>query len=148
MQRYWHSIITPDGKVYLTYATEKELDKERPFLGVTGVKNLSEAKKQFNKDLAFVEKYKAKFPYKKNPSGKGEYSMHLRSVGNPDHGQYAPVSDPKTVHAVSLERLKRKAHLYIERWNLGGGNWVEPIVKLNGKPIGRFSYNLRFWSSQ
>jgi len=74
------------------------------------------------------------------------FTIRLCSTGNPDHGQYAPVSNPEVASAETLEALKAKVEAYIEEWDLGGGNWTEPPVKENGKTIGYFSYNLRFWT--
>lgn len=74
------------------------------------------------------------------------YEMKLRSMGNPDFGQYAPVSEPKVVKAETLKELRKACEDYIEEWNLGGGNWVDPFVLENGKKIARFSYNGRLWS--
>jgi hypothetical protein len=72
--------------------------------------------------------------------------MTLQSVGNPDFNQYAPISEPQVVHAPTLEGMKLAAHDYIEHWDLGGGNWVNPVVRDEaGDAIGFFSYNLRFW---
>lgn len=75
-----------------------------------------------------------------------KYTMKLRSVGNPDFGQYAPVSDPETVSGDTLIEMRAHCDRYTQFWNLGGGNWVDPVVTENGKKIGRFSYNGRLWS--
>lgn len=74
------------------------------------------------------------------------YEMKLRSVGNPDFGQYAPLSTPKVVRAETLREMRQACEEYIAEWDLGGGNWTDPVVTQNGKKIGRFSYNGRFWS--
>lgn len=74
------------------------------------------------------------------------YKMILKSVGNPDFQQYAPVSNPETVTGKTLKELLAHCERYIKYWNLGGGNWVDPIVYDGKKPIGRFSYNGRLWS--
>lgn len=76
------------------------------------------------------------------------YTMRLRSVGNPDFGQYAPVSSPKSVTGATLQELRSEAQTYIDENDLGGGNWVDPVVKLGAKVIGYFSYNLRFWEGR
>ena len=72
------------------------------------------------------------------------YTLELYSHGNPDLGQYAPVSDRESVQADNLEVLKELAREYIRRWNLGSGNWPLPTVYEDEKPVGRLSYNLRF----
>lgn len=76
------------------------------------------------------------------------YTMRLRSVGNPDFGQYAPVSEPETVQRSTLAEMRDAAQAYIDKWDLGGGNWVDPVVMQGGKAIGHFSYNLRFWEGR
>lgn len=74
------------------------------------------------------------------------YTMTLQSVGNPDFGQYEPISEPLTVHAPTLEGMRAAAEEYIDFWDLGGGNWVSPVVRDEaGNAIGHFSYNLRLW---
>lgn len=72
--------------------------------------------------------------------------MKCRSVGNPDHAQYAPVSDPQVIEGLTLAEIRIKALKYIGDWELGGGNWPNCRVKQNGKTIGYMSYNGRFWS--
>lgn len=74
------------------------------------------------------------------------YEITLVSVGNPDHGQYAPVSNPRTIRAESLKELWKECEEYIDYWGLGSGNWVDPAVLQDGKLIGHFSYNGRLWS--
>jgi len=76
----------------------------------------------------------------------GKYTVHLTSVGNPDFGQYAPISESETVGADTLKALWKKCEKYMEKWNMGGGNWPNPMVKEDGNPIGHFSYNGRLWS--
>ena len=82
----------------------------------------------------------------------GKYMVRLSSVGNPDHGQYAPVSEPKEVRANTLKELWKECQAYIDEWNLGGGNWTSPkVFEANTKregftAIGFFSYNSRLWS--
>jgi hypothetical protein len=73
------------------------------------------------------------------------YQMSCKSVGNPDHEQYAPVSNPELITGSSLIEIREKAMSYIEKWELGGGNWPECAVTLNGKKIATMSYNGRFW---
>jgi hypothetical protein len=74
------------------------------------------------------------------------YTMTLQSVGNPDFNQYEPISEPVTVHSETIEGMRNAAAEYIDHWDLGGGNWVSPVVRDDaGNVIGHFSYNLRFW---
>lgn len=72
--------------------------------------------------------------------------MKLRSVGNPDFGQYAPISEPRTVRVPDLKAAVDACWVYIQEWNLGGGNFVDPKVIEDGKLIGYISYNGRFWT--
>jgi hypothetical protein len=74
------------------------------------------------------------------------YTMTLKSVANPDYGQRGPQSDEITVEGQTLKEMRAHCELYIRIWDLGGGNWVDPIVMEDGKKIGRFSYNGRLWS--
>ena len=75
-------------------------------------------------------------------------TMKCKSVGNPDHGQYAPVSVPQVIEGTSLGEIREKALKYIAEWDLGGGNWPNCIVKQDGKAIGYMSYNGRFWADK
>lgn len=76
------------------------------------------------------------------------FTMRLSSSGNPDHGQYVPVSDPKVVQGSTLAEMRKAAQDYIDEWNLGGGNWKDPVVKQGSKVIGYFSYNGRLWEGR
>jgi hypothetical protein len=76
------------------------------------------------------------------------FTMRLRSVGNPDFGQYASVSDPEDVQGSTLAEMRDTAQAYIDKWDLGGGNWTNPVIKQGSKVIGHFSYNLRFWEGR
>jgi len=73
----------------------------------------------------------------------------LRSEGNPDFQQYAPVSNrEKNITAPTLKRLRAIVKEYINTWNLGGGNFIDPNVFKDNKLVGHFSYNLRFWRTK
>ena len=71
------------------------------------------------------------------------YTVDLYSNGNPDLGQYTPVSDRESMQADNLEDLRELAREYIRRWNLGSGNWPFPTVFEDGKAVGRLAYNLQ-----
>ena len=76
----------------------------------------------------------------------GGYVMILRSIGNPDFGQYAPVSDPAAVKGATLAAMRQAAQDYIEFWDLGGGNFVDPEVRdSKGAFVCTISYNGRLW---
>lgn len=72
--------------------------------------------------------------------------MILQSVGNPDYAQYAPVSEPKPVKGATLAAMVKAAEDYRAENDLGGGNWVDPEIRENGKPIATISYNGRVWA--
>lgn len=76
------------------------------------------------------------------------FQIRLRSVGNPDFGQYASVSEPEVVRVNTIEEAQKAARDYIEKWDLGGGNWVEPEVKSGKMVLGHISYNGRYWPVQ
>lgn len=73
------------------------------------------------------------------------FLIRMRSVGNPDHRQFAPVSPDRFVRASHLRELRAEVESYIEMWNLGSGNWPRCPVTKNGRVVGYFSYNRRFW---
>jgi len=88
-----------------------------------------------------------------NELGKDKkFMMRLCSVGNPDFGQYAPVSNPKTVFGDTLKEMRKHCEEYQKEWDLGGGNWTHPVVyDVTGpkkKVVGNFSYNGRFWKGK
>ena len=74
-----------------------------------------------------------------------KYTMCLNSVGNPDFQQYAPVSNPETVHGDTLEKMRDHVDRYIRYWNLGMGNWTHPVVLEGDKVVGHFSYSGKLW---
>ena len=73
------------------------------------------------------------------------FKMRLSSVGNPDFGQYAPLSPARVVRADTLKEMRAACEAYIEEFDLGGGNWIEPIVYDGDLVVGKFSYNRRLW---
>ena len=78
-----------------------------------------------------------------------QYRCYISTVGNPDHKQYSPISNPEWIEADTLQDLRAKAQEYQDEWDVGGGNWKNPIVyEVRGetkKKIGSLSYNLRLW---
>lgn len=72
-------------------------------------------------------------------------TVKLSSVGNPDFGQYAPLSLPKLVNISSLKEASEKCRTYIAYWNLGGGNWSGGQVYNGKKQIANISFNGRIW---
>lgn len=73
------------------------------------------------------------------------YTVKLSSCGNPDHGQFAPLSDTKLIRVATLEEASEKCLAYIAYWNLGGGNWSGGQVYDAKKQIAQISYNDRIW---
>jgi hypothetical protein len=76
-----------------------------------------------------------------------KFTMRLRSVGNPDFNQYAPISNPVTVTGDTLKEMSNKARQYIKCWELGGGNFPNAVVKdtITGESVAWISYNGRVW---
>lgn len=76
-----------------------------------------------------------------------KYTMKLRSVGNPDFNQYAPISPPEIAEGDTLQEMRNAARAYIEKWNLGGGNHPNTVIKesATGKSVAWISYNGRVW---
>jgi hypothetical protein len=81
-------------------------------------------------------------------TSKKRYRMQLSSVGNPDFGQYAPVSEPEWAFGDTLGEMRKAAEAYRSKWELGGGNWTVPVVLEGEKVVGHFSYNMRFWEGK
>jgi hypothetical protein len=77
------------------------------------------------------------------------YTMILKSVGNPNYGQYAPISNELTITAKNIKGLIVQCSEYIDKYDLGGGNWPNPEIlhPINGN-IGYISYNGRAWHKQ
>jgi hypothetical protein len=78
------------------------------------------------------------------------YAIRLSSVGNPDFGQYAPLSPPEVFEADTLKEIRDAARTYIEKWDLGGGNWDErkALVREGKKVVAHISYNGRVWAGR
>lgn len=81
--------------------------------------------------------------FPKRPKTKKKYQMLLESVGNPDFGQYAPVSEPAWVAGDTLKDMRKEAAGYQAKWELGGGNWTNQEVLEGDKVVAHFAYNLR-----
>lgn len=79
-----------------------------------------------------------------------KYKMTLRCCPNPDFGETRPKAQSVTVEASTLSELRDAAGRYIQQNDLGGGNWVSPVVRevKTGQTVGHFSYNLRLWEGR
>lgn len=75
--------------------------------------------------------------------------VKLAACGNPDHGQSPdPLPGvPSEVKEVgSFAEASAACRAYIEKYNLGGGNWAGGMVtEDDGGPIAKVSYNGRVW---
>lgn len=79
------------------------------------------------------------------------FKVVLKSLGNPDHGQFfgsGVLSPTKARHCDSIEDCQSTVRKYIEDYDLGGGNWIGGQVSCGTKHIGRISYNGKFWPSE
>ncbi len=78
------------------------------------------------------------------------YVVKFKSVGNPDHGQFAPISDPETVHVKTLQGAVAAWEKYKDFWNLGGGNMPPDCGVIRHaktmRIVARVSYNGRLWN--
>lgn len=81
---------------------------------------------------------------------KGPYTVRLASAGNPDYGQdpnRSMIGVPRqTIKVASIEAASAACRLYIEHYELGGGNWVGGVIKRSNRPVGVVSYNGRVWN--
>lgn len=73
------------------------------------------------------------------------YTTILCSTGNPDHGQYATPSPKQTATVRSLDAAVTACREYIEKWDLGSGNWCGEAGKVfyAGELVASISYNGR-----
>lgn len=71
----------------------------------------------------------------------GMLTVRLHSHGNPDHGQYAPVSNPQQVIVATVEEAVQVAMAYRDFWYLGGGNWPTLYVMQGRTKVARIHYN-------
>ena len=75
------------------------------------------------------------------------YRIILRSVGNPDFGQdpYQPMSPTEEIMVDTLQQAAVAVRAYIERHDLGSGNFPTPLVFKGDQVVARISYNGRIW---
>lgn len=80
------------------------------------------------------------------------YKVILKACGNIDYDEnpYLPIVNKTYVDSNmefcnSIKECQAKVREYIEKYNLGSGNWIGGNVYDNKKYIGRISYNGRFW---
>ena len=75
-------------------------------------------------------------------------TVNLKSCGNPDYDQFAPISNPEKVIVNTITEAQDECRKYIKLWNLGGGNWNGGQLYVFGKKIGHIAYNGRFITNQ
>lgn len=80
-------------------------------------------------------------------------TVRLSHARNPDiEGGYwaQPVDSGKVRHVLvrDLVDAQLTCEAFIARNELGGGNWTGGELRLDGKKIGRISYNGRAWKSE
>lgn len=77
------------------------------------------------------------------------YIVELSAHGNIDHGEdpYKPLENvyQGTKESDTIEELQQIVRDYIDKYDLGGGQWTGGKVTEDGKEIGRISYNSRYW---
>jgi len=78
---------------------------------------------------------------------KAKFSVLLSAHGNPDHYEspYEEVAPNEVKHCTSIDECRKAVLDYIEKHDLGGGNWTGGDVYSCGEMVGRISYNGRFW---
>ena len=74
----------------------------------------------------------------------------LDTRGNPDFGQdprrRLPGRPERKVLVANLHEASRVCRAYIERHNVGGGNWTGgQVFDASGKQVAQISYNGRAW---
>ena len=81
-------------------------------------------------------------------SGKRPFMVLLCASGNPDHAQFAPVASPELAYTATREALVAPTRAYIQRHNLGAGNWGPDSGKvfdaLQSRVTHRIAYNSTF----
>lgn len=72
--------------------------------------------------------------------------VHLSAMGNPDYRQPKDIGVPSGwVDVDDYAEASRVCQQYIERHNLGGGNWSGGQIRQGSKVVARVSYNGRVW---
>ena len=82
---------------------------------------------------------------------KANYTVTLKSAGNPDHGQFLNsgiLSPTIQKHCSSIDECRQAVREYTAEYELGTGNWIGGEVRQNGQVVGRISYNGRFWTAE
>jgi hypothetical protein len=81
-----------------------------------------------------------------------KFMLKTEVCGNPDYGQ-DPNSPPYGVNIVrittnSIEVLIERVRHWQGENDIGGGNWMNPAVYVDGKEVGYMSYNGKVWADR
>lgn len=80
------------------------------------------------------------------------YRVGLTAYGNPDHGENPceRLSDVEAryTYKASIKECQEEVSIYIEKHNLGSGNWCGGMVFKSDEYVGSISYNGRFWDKE
>jgi len=80
---------------------------------------------------------------------KNKYTVKMSNAGNRDHGQNSARPLLGTAIGIfqgeNIQDCQKACTDYIDKYDLGGGNWDGGEVYFNGEYVGRISYNGRFW---
>lgn len=81
-----------------------------------------------------------------------KYSMKTEVCGNPDYGQ-DPRKPPYGVRVITLkatrfEDLIAQVRVWQLENDIGGGNWMNPSVSIDGEVVGYMSYNGKVWADK
>jgi len=80
------------------------------------------------------------------------YEIKTEVCGNPDFGQ-----DPrKPPYGVRVKKIKAKTYdelkTLVREWmsdnGIGGGNWQDPPLLVNGEVVGYMSFNGKVWADR
>lgn len=78
----------------------------------------------------------------------GRLTVKLSSCANPDHGERTAPSKKENTQCKTLADARTACMVYIQRHDLGGGNWNGGDVMDHAKKfIARVSYNGRVWDA-
>ena len=77
-------------------------------------------------------------------TGKRPFMVLLCAPGNPDHAQFAPVAIPELAYAATREALVAPTRAYIQRHNLGAGNWGSDSGKVFDATQGRVTHRITY----
>lgn len=83
------------------------------------------------------------------------YEILLSACGNPDHGEnpFDNIVNGIKIPCYwamgeTIDDVVREARMYIEKYNLGSGNWNGGRIDIDDVTVGYMSYNGRVWSER